>query len=97
MQLLRSTTYRADLEIIVDYIARDSPAAALKMWEEIETQVEMLKLYQDAGRPGRVEGTRELVISRTPFIVAYRKLGDAVCLVRVLHGAQQWPKQMPMR
>jgi plasmid stabilization system protein ParE len=47
------------------------------------------------GRPGRIEGTRELVISRTPYIAAYRIGGDTVRILRVLHGAQQWPGEMP--
>jgi len=41
-----------------------------------------------------VKGTRELVISRTPYIAAYRIDGDLVTIVRVLHGAQQWPKAL---
>jgi toxin ParE1/3/4 len=44
------------------------------------------------GRPGRVKGTRELVIVGTPYIVAYRIKGDAVQVLRVLHGAQKWPQ-----
>jgi plasmid stabilization system protein ParE len=47
------------------------------------------------GRPGRIEGTRELVISRTPYIAAYRIVGNTVRILRVLHGAQQWPDEMP--
>jgi plasmid stabilization system protein ParE len=47
------------------------------------------------GRPGRIEGTRELVISRTPYIAAYRIAGDNVRVLRVLHGAQQWPDDIP--
>ena len=45
------------------------------------------------GRPGRIEGTRELVISRTPYIAAYRIAGDTVRILRLLHGAQQWPDE----
>jgi addiction module RelE/StbE family toxin len=47
------------------------------------------------GRSGRIEGTRELVISRTPYIAAYRILGSTVQILRVLHGAQLWPEEMP--
>jgi plasmid stabilization system protein ParE len=46
------------------------------------------------GRAGRVEGTRELVISRTSYIAAYRIVGDVSRILRVLHGAQQWPDEM---
>jgi toxin ParE1/3/4 len=43
------------------------------------------------GRQGRCAGTRELVIARTPYIVAYRIERLAVVVLRVLHGAQRWP------
>jgi toxin ParE1/3/4 len=47
------------------------------------------------GRPGRIDGTRELVINSTPYIAAYRIEGETVRILRVLHGAQQWPDEMP--
>jgi len=43
------------------------------------------------GRPGRKKGTRELVISRTPFVVVYRAKGPRIEIIRLLHGAQRWP------
>jgi addiction module RelE/StbE family toxin len=57
--------------------------------------VKNLRLFPEMGRPGRIEGTRELVISRTPYIAAYRIAGDTVRILRVLHGAQQWPDEIP--
>jgi hypothetical protein len=50
--------------------------------------------FPQSGRPGRIERTRELVISRTPHIVAYRIAGDIVQILRVLHGARRWPDDM---
>jgi plasmid stabilization system protein ParE len=50
--------------------------------------------FPQMGRSGRIEGTRELVISGTPYIAAYRIDGDAVRILRVLHGAQQWPDEI---
>jgi toxin ParE1/3/4 len=46
------------------------------------------------GRKGRIEGTRELVISRTPYIAAYRIVDENIRILRILHGAQQWPEEM---
>jgi plasmid stabilization system protein ParE len=45
-----------------------------------------------AGRSGRVRGTRELVISNTPFIAAYAIDQDRIVVLAVYHGAQQWPE-----
>lgn len=81
----------ADLEHIGDYIALDSPTAAERVTARIVNAVEKLADFPGLGRPGRVIGTRELVISRTPYIVAYRVRGQTVELLAVLHGAQQWP------
>ena len=77
----------------IDYIAQDSPRAALGQLDEIERQTEMLIAQPEMGRPGRVDGTRELVIGRTPFMVIYRIKPRAkrIELLRLLHGAQQWP------
>ncbi|HET7560985.1 MAG TPA: type II toxin-antitoxin system RelE/ParE family toxin [Rhodanobacteraceae bacterium] len=57
--------------------------------------MEGLLQFPVSGRPGRVEGTRELVIERTPYIAAYRIQSDTVRVLRVLHGALQWPNSLP--
>ena len=44
------------------------------------------------GRPGRVPGTRELVIPGTPYIVPYRVQGEAIQILRVYHSARRWPE-----
>ena len=51
----------------------------------------MLLLHPKLGRAGRIKGTRELVVSRTSFIVAYRIEGQRIEVIRLLHGAQRWP------
>jgi toxin ParE1/3/4 len=94
VRLIRTATYRADLEAIVDYIAAENPRAALAVWDEIERQVERLAAYPHSGRIGRIEGTRELVVNQTPYIVGYRVSEDAVFILRVLHGARQWPDKI---
>jgi toxin ParE1/3/4 len=75
---------------IADHIVIDSPSAALAQISEIRTQVDQLAHHPNLGRLGRVPGTRELVIARTPYIVAYRIEDVAVVVIRILHGAQQW-------
>ena len=46
------------------------------------------------GRPGRVPGTRELIIPKTPFIVPYRLQGNAIQILRIYHGARRWPENL---
>ena len=75
----------------LDYIAQDNPLAAISQDEQIEHQVDMLMQYPQMGRPGRKKGTRELVISRTPFVVVYRVKGTRIEVIRLLHSSQQWP------
>lgn len=72
-------------------IEQDSPRAAILVDERIARQIVVLIDHPEFGRPGRVDDTRELVISKTPYVVAYRIIGDAIRILRVLHGKQLWP------
>lgn len=80
----------ADLMAIVDYISDDNPDAALALMEEIRGKVAQLPAHPKRCRPGRVEGTRELVV-RPNYIVVYAETAAAVTVLRVLHAAQMWP------
>lgn len=77
----------------LDYVAMDDPGAAISQDEEIERQTYLLTTQPKMGRIGRVRGTRELVISHTPFIAIYRIEGERIEILRFLHGAQKWPKR----
>ena len=82
----------ADLAALRAYIAQDDPAAAQRIALHIIRNVEtLLPNSPEMGRPGRVPGTRELVIPRTPYIVPYRLVDNAVQVLRVFHGARLWP------
>jgi toxin ParE1/3/4 len=94
VQLEWSVLGQADRNAIFDYIEADSPQAAIRVDERIRMQVEGLLRFPESGRLGRVVGTRELVIDRTPYIAAYRIVGDTVRILRVLHGAREWPEDM---
>lgn len=83
-----------DFNTIIDFIAEDNPSAAIEQGNEIEHQIASLREYHQRGRSGRVKGTRELVIVRTPFIAAYRIKRNRVQILRILHGAQQWPSTL---
>jgi toxin ParE1/3/4 len=84
----------ADRVAIFDYIEADSPQAAIAVDDRIREQVETLRQFPESGRPGRIEGTRELIISHTPYIVAYHVTGNTVRVLRVLHGSRRWPDDM---
>jgi len=78
----------------MDFVAADKPQAALEQDASITSAVARLGAFPRMGRAGRLRGTRELVVSGTPFIVVYRIQDEAgaVQVIRFLHGAQQWPK-----
>ncbi len=82
----------SDRNAIFDYIEADSPKAAADIDNRIERSIERLLSFPEKGRPGRVDGTRELVVSRTPNVVAYCVQRKVIRILRVLHGAQQWPE-----
>jgi addiction module RelE/StbE family toxin len=81
----------ANLEAEADYIAQDNPAAANRIVQSVFHAVSLLRKNPALGRSGRVAGTRELVVSGTPYIVPYRVRGDTVEILRVFHGARKWP------
>lgn len=81
----------ADRERNFDFIANDSPWAALAIDEKIASVELQLTRFPASGRRGRALGTRELVVHDTPYIVVYEERADMVVVLRVIHGAQQWP------
>ena len=93
MRLKWTRAASRDLDSIEDYISQDNPVAATDTVVEIIRQVGVLAEHPGIGRPGRVEGTRELVITGLPYVVPYIDEGDAVTLLRVLHGAMKWPQR----
>lgn len=84
-----------DLDDAYDYIAATNPGAAADIIERIEKAVAALRLTPSMGRLGRIDGTRELVITRTPFIVAYRVAEERIEIIAVIHAARRWPDSFP--
>jgi toxin ParE1/3/4 len=74
------------------HIAQEDQDAAIRIYAHIMERVAALATAPNAGRPGRVFGTRELVIERYPYIVPYRVRGDAVEILRVFHTRRLPPK-----
>ncbi len=82
----------ADLESLHAYIAlRQSPTGAYTVVSVIRTALNRLTVFPDMGRVGRVDGTRELVVPRLPYVVVYLIQNEDVIVQRVLHASQQWP------
>ncbi len=82
-----------NLEAEAEYIAQDNSAAAKRTVERVRAAVGRLAKHPALGRPGRVSGTRELVVSGTPYIVPYRVRGKTVEILRVQHAARKWPEK----
>jgi toxin ParE1/3/4 len=80
-----------DLEHIVSYISQDNPIAARQVGRTLYDGVGRLKDHPHSGRPGRVEGTREMVYPRLPYIAVYEVRDQVVEILTVLHGRQRWP------
>lgn len=83
-----------DLDHAWNYIAADKPQAADGVLEMIQKGVETLLSYQNLGRPGRVKGTRELVVVGTPFVVPYRLKKARIEILAVVHGSRRWPDSL---
>jgi toxin ParE1/3/4 len=81
----------ADFDSIIAYLMEQSPSTAERIAHTIYDAVSSLEIFSNRGRPGRVGGTRELVLAPLPYVVVYRVLSDIVEISRVLHGSQRWP------
>jgi toxin ParE1/3/4 len=72
-------------------IAQDNPTAAIRIGGTVLEAVERLAELPNLGRPGRVAGTRELVVPGTPYVIPHRLRGDQLEVIAVFHGRQKWP------
>jgi len=83
-----------DLAALRAFIAEENPAAAQRVALRIVRSVkELLARQPHMGRPGRVPGTREFVVPRTPYIVPYRVRHNRLEILRVYHGTRKWPER----
>lgn len=82
-----------DLEDIYRFIAADDPRTARMVIDRIVASVERLAQFPDMARAGRVEGTREWVVPRLPYIAVYRVSEDRIIVAGVFHGARERPER----
>ena len=76
-----------------DYITfSNNKEVAARITTQIVTVVQQLAAFPMSGKASRVPGTRELVISNTPFIAAYAIDKADIVILAIYHGAQRWPE-----
>lgn len=73
------------------YIAQDDASAARLVVQRVMAAVAMLADQPGLGRPGRVPGTRELIVAKTRYLVPYRVRGGTVEVLRVFHTSRRLP------
>jgi len=87
---LREASAALDREY--NYIFRQNPAAAKRVFDRIVASTRRLDDFPESGRSGEIEGTRELVIPGLPYIVIYRITKNHVEILRVFHTSRNWPE-----
>jgi len=80
-----------DLEQAYEFILFDNPPAAENEATKVLEAVELLSINPALGKAGRVAKTRELVVAGTPYIVIYHVKSSRLEILRIFHGARQWP------
>ncbi len=88
-----TTPAREQFVSAYEYIADENRVAAARIANKIWKSTELLARHPMAGREGRVEGTRELIVRGTPFIVTYRVQKNEVQILAVMHAARKWPDE----
>lgn len=92
MQILISDAAEADFNAIIDYGISQGYANPVDYIQMLRARLLVLAAHPSIGRIGRVEETREWVLSDTPYIVIYELLADGnVGVINILHGAQAFP------
>lgn len=81
----------ADLDAAREHIEQFNPRAARLLAGRLRAAIDELSRFPARGRLGRLEGTRELVVPRTPYLVAYRTDGPHIDILAIRHGARLWP------
>lgn len=91
MEVVWSEPALEDLIQLREFIRAENPSAAARVSQRILEVVEAISRHPSMGRAGRIPNTREMVVTQTPFLIAYSVLDDQLVILRVLHGARKWP------
>jgi addiction module RelE/StbE family toxin len=79
-----------DLQNIKNYLQQNYPRFAEQTVRTIYERIQSLKSSPNRGRPGHRSGTRELVITPLPYVVVYRVKSEAIEILHIYHGSQDW-------
>jgi addiction module RelE/StbE family toxin len=79
-----------DFLAVISYVADKNPDAAQRLKDEIQLRIAQLPDHPRLYKPGRVDGTREIVVMPN-YLIIYRETSDTLIILRVLHAARQWP------
>jgi toxin ParE1/3/4 len=91
MKVIWTGSARQNLDAIWLFVAQDNIDAADALMDTIRRTSTLLELHPRAGRPGKAPGTREFVVSGTPYMLLYRIAESTVQILGVIHGARDWP------
>ena len=80
-----------DVLAIYSYIAQDNRTAAESVVRHLISSGERLRHFPALGRPGRRKGTRELILTRYPYLLVYRVSTRKVSIVTVVHQRRRFP------
>jgi toxin ParE1/3/4 len=94
MKVIWSRRAIGHLSALRKYIEKDSEQSAALVARRIVKAVDLLETQPEMGRPGRIVGTRELVVTNTPYIIPYRVRQERIELIAVFHGSRKWPAQL---
>lgn len=95
MRIVWTRHYLIELASFGDYIGERNPRAAARVVNDIHSKTaRLLSANPFIERIGEIKGTRELVISGTPYIVAYRVKDTQIEVLFVQHGAREWPDEV---
>ena len=94
MKVIWTARARVELDEIADYAAPISASAALALVRRLRQAGKQLGEHSHMGRPGRVDGSRELAVNGTPYLLPYRVSEGRVEILAVIHTSRQWPDQL---
>ncbi len=81
-----------NLDQEAEYIATDNPEAARLIVQQIRSSIALLAKNPSLGRPGRIIGTRELIVNKIRYLVPYRVRNESIEILRIFHTSRKLPK-----